>query len=128
MAKQSKPKEFYTYSPDGAYTGPVEADTCPANATDKKPPLVSELDRTPVLVDGEWVVISNADLIKASSVRVLRDKLLAASDYTQLGDSPVDAKAWAEYRKELRDLPTVKGWPNVEFPAVPKGPAVVLKS
>jgi hypothetical protein len=128
MAKQSKPKEFYTYSPDGAYTGPVEAETCPSNATDKKPPLIPELDKTPVLVDGEWVVMLNSDLIKASSIRVMRDKLLAASDYTQLSDSPVDAKAWAEYRQELRDLPKAKGWPNMDLPKVPTGPAVALKA
>ena len=34
-----------------------------------------------------------------------RDRLLAASDWTQVPDAPVDQQAWATYRQELRDLP-----------------------
>jgi hypothetical protein len=38
-------------------------------------------------------------------VRILRDKLLAECDWTQVADAPVDQQAWAEYRQLLRDLP-----------------------
>lgn len=38
-------------------------------------------------------------------LREVRDQLLAATDWTQLADSPVDGAAWAEYRQKLRDLP-----------------------
>lgn len=38
------------------------------------------------------------------AVRAERDALLAASDWTQLPDAPVDAAAWAVYRQALRDV------------------------
>lgn len=125
MAKAAKTKEFYLFDKHGVYLGPVEAETCPENATDKKPPLVGETDRSPVLIGGEWKVISHADIIKATEVRTLRDSLLSGSDYTQLADAQVDAKAWAEYRAALRDVPTQKGFPQaVEWPAKPQAKKV----
>lgn len=49
-----------------------------------------------------------------------RDELLAASDWTQLPDSPADKEAWATYRQSLRDLPEQKGYPlKVAFPTAP---------
>lgn len=45
-----------------------------------------------------------------------RDKLLAASDWTQLPDSPLTEEAraaWGEYRQALRDLDmNGTGWPD----------------
>jgi hypothetical protein len=53
-------------------------------------------------------------------VRVQRDALLVASDWTQTPDAPVDAKAWATYRQELRDLPaTVEDPLNPVWPSKP---------
>lgn len=40
-----------------------------------------------------------------SDVRRERNERLAASDWTQVADSPVDPAAWAAYRQSLRDLP-----------------------
>jgi predicted metal-dependent hydrolase len=34
-----------------------------------------------------------------------RNNLLAASDWTVLGDSPTPTAAWKAYRQQLRDLP-----------------------
>lgn len=45
-----------------------------------------------------------------SSIRAKRNALLSESDWTQLADAPVDAAAWATYRKALRDLPST--FPN----------------
>lgn len=50
-------------------------------------------------------------------LRAKRDALLAESDWTQLPDAPVDAKAWAVYRQALRDLPE-----NTTDPADPVWP------
>lgn len=36
--------------------------------------------------------------------RHFRNGLLAASDWTQLADAPVDQQAWAIYRQALRDF------------------------
>jgi hypothetical protein len=50
----------------------------------------------PELVPDEWVW---------ERLRILRDRLLSESDWTQLPDAPVDSAAWADYRQALRDLP-----------------------
>ena len=38
-------------------------------------------------------------------LRIKRNADLAACDWTQVADAPVDKAAWAEYRQALRDLP-----------------------
>ena len=85
----------------------------------------------PMLVDGEWmqaweVADSSAEEIaerteaKAVEVRADRNQRLAACDWTQLSDAPVDAAAWATYRQELRDIPEQEGFPwDVEWPPMP---------
>ena len=45
--------------------------------------------------------------VREAEARILRDKLLAGSDWTQLGDAPLSValKAeWVTYRQALRDL------------------------
>ena len=55
-----------------------------------------------------------------AAVRTERDQRLAASDWTQLPDAPVDAAAWASYRQQLRDLPQNYILPSdVEWPEEP---------
>ena len=55
-------------------------------------------------------------------MRIHRDALLIASDWAVLADTPTDKKAWAEYRKALRDFPkTWKPATTVDFPKPPKG-------
>ncbi|HWL46297.1 MAG TPA: tail fiber assembly protein [Sphingomonadaceae bacterium] len=62
-------------------------------------------------------------------LRAARDRLLAASDFTQLDDAPFDAAergAWQAYRQALRDLPaTFGGGGDVAWPTPPgkRGPA-----
>jgi hypothetical protein len=57
--------------------------------------IVTELsaDESAAKVGTQWTVI-----------RAERNKLLVASDWTQLPDAPVDAAAWATYRQALRDV------------------------
>lgn len=50
-------------------------------------------------------------------VRAQRNALLAACDWTQLPDSPVDKTVWATYRQALRDVtnqsdPFAIVWPS----------------
>lgn len=60
-------------------------------------------------VDAEWAY-----------VRAQRNALLAASDWTQLTDAPVDKAAWATYRQELRDI-TMQNDPfNIIWPTKPE--------
>jgi hypothetical protein len=58
----------------------------------------------------------------AEEIRTERDRLLSASDWTQVADAPVDQAAWAEYRQALRDVPEQEGFPeNVVWPTEPAG-------
>lgn len=53
-------------------------------------------------------------------MRLRRDALLAASDWTQTADAPVDKAAWAAYRQALRDFPaTWTPGPTADFPNPP---------
>ena len=51
----------------------------------------------------------DVDAIESSKAEVMlrrkRDQMLAACDWTQVPDAPVDSQAWAAYRQALRDLP-----------------------
>lgn len=54
-------------------------------------------------------------------VRGYRNQLLAASDWTQIADAPVDQTAWKAYRQELRDVPEQEGFPSsVIWPTPPE--------
>lgn len=53
-------------------------------------------------------------------IRVERNARLAACDWTQLPDSPVDKTVWATYRQELRDITSQSGFPwDVLWPQQP---------
>jgi len=45
---------------------------------------------------------------------------LIQTDWTQLPDAPVDSVIWAEYRQQLRDLPSVADFANAELPTRPQ--------
>ena len=76
------------------------------------------------LYDGEKFTApptSQEDIDAAwKTLRAQRDAKLAASDWTQLADAPVDASAWADYRQALRDVPANTTDPlNPVWPASP---------
>lgn len=53
-------------------------------------------------------------------VRIERNGLLAACDWTQLPDSTIsNAEAWAEYRQALRDITTQTDPTNITWPVAP---------
>lgn len=64
-----------------------------------------------VVKNGQAQGIESAELEAAEAhqawidFRMERGSRLAASDWTQVPDAPVDHAAWAEYRQALRDLP-----------------------
>jgi hypothetical protein len=60
------------------------------------------------------------DAEQAQRVREQRNQKLAACDWTQLADSPVDKAVWATYRQALRDVPGQAGFPwTVNWPDQP---------
>jgi hypothetical protein len=71
--------------------------------------LRSPLD--PETIPDEWLL---------ERLRIHRDARLAASDWTQVADAPVDREAWAAYRQALRDFPaTWEPSETVDFPLAP---------
>jgi len=54
-------------------------------------------------------------------VRIARNQALAASDWTQVADAPVDRAAWADYRQALRDITSQADFPeNIIWPTEPQ--------
>ena len=65
--------------------------------------------------DNEAAYRARVDAEAGKSVRVVRDKKLTETDWTQMADSPLssDKKTeWATYRTSLRDLPSASGFPH----------------
>ncbi len=63
------------------------------------------------------------DTQRVSIMRLLRDGLLAQSDWTQLADSPLTGSKkteWETYRQALRDFPA--GWTPADTADFPKEP------
>jgi hypothetical protein len=64
--------------------------------------------------------VQQRDAGQAVQVRSERNALLAASDWTQLSDAPVDQAAWATYRQALRDVTSQEGFPwTITWPEMP---------
>jgi hypothetical protein len=78
-----------------------------------------------MVVDGEIVdrPKSEDELRREAIGQVLtrRSVALVSSDWTQIGDVPLNNKeAWATYRQALRDIPKQEGYPfNVVWPTEP---------
>lgn len=84
----------------------------------------------PYLEDGKLHIVkieSKTDAEKTEyenyakeKMRKTRNDLLLASDWTQVADFTHPKKSeWITYRQQLRDLPSVSGFPYVDFPTEP---------
>lgn len=79
------------------------------------------------MLPGETAVDAIPDALfatlKAVDVRRQRDVLLAACDWTQAADSPLNSatkSAWASYRTALRNVPQQTGFPaTINWPSAP---------
>ena len=71
---------------------------------------------------GAWAaLVKQADHdTAAAAVRAERDKLIAATDWTVLGDAKTVKADWKAYRQALRDVPEQAGFPYaVVWPTPP---------
>lgn len=78
------------------------------------------------VIDGVHTVIEptqeDIDNRAYAVLRENRDRLLSASDWTQMPDSPLtneQKQAWAAYRQSLRDLPATVDINNIVYPEKP---------
>lgn len=57
---------------------------------------------------------------KVAEVRTERNLLLTQTDWTQVADTSANKKAWAAYRKVLRDITSQEGFPfDITWPEKP---------
>lgn len=78
-----------------------------------------------IVVDGKLVIDEEeAKRKRTSSIRLRRDAMLKACDWTILPDSPFSPEQrekWVTYRQALRDITLQKGFPDkVIFPDKPQ--------
>lgn len=77
-----------------------------ANVTQGEPVLVGNVwQQTWLVSDASEAEIEQRVYDQWTALRAERNAKLAASDWTQVLDAPVDQDAWADYRQALRDLP-----------------------
>lgn len=71
----------------------------------------------------EQIAIDQSNSLAQSqeNIRTQRNIKLAACDWTQVIDAPVDQVAWSTYRQALRDIPQQAGFPQtVVWPTQPE--------
>lgn len=72
-------------------------------------------------------VTTATDAQIAGCIREWRNRQLAASDWTQLPDSPADKASWATYRQQLRDMMQQHSDPKlIVFPSAPSVSATIV--
>lgn len=71
--------------------------------------------------EAEAAYKAKKDAAQATVVRADRNKRLAACDWTQVADAPVDQATWATYRQALRDITSQPGFPwEITWPVEPQ--------
>jgi hypothetical protein len=83
------------------------------------PVFTDNEDATAAEQEATYKAMKDAEF--ATNARSQRDKLLAASDWTQVIDAPVNQEAWATYRQSLRNVPQQDGFPTtIVWPVKPE--------
>lgn len=119
---------FYSESENGFFIEGLH-DTIPTDGIALTPEehmfLLEEqaLGKEIVVVDGEVSAIERILVANWDGIRRTRNRLIAATDWTQLSDSPLDEAgklAWQTYRQALRDITESYSDPNeVVWPTEP---------
>jgi hypothetical protein len=94
------------------------------NLTEGQPALVDgQWQQTWVITDATPEEVSQRAAQQADDIRNTRNQLLSDSDWTQIGDAPVNATAWATYRQALRDITDHANFPYLGDDDWPVEPA-----
>ncbi len=121
----SFPRDMTGFDGSDWYCYPVQDTTPPESAG-----MVAQRI-APEMVDGVWrerweLVEPTPEQVEAQAgaVRYERNEKLAASDWTQVDDSPLtntQKAAWATYRQALRDITAQPNFPySVNWPTQPE--------
>ena len=119
---------YYLFDHQQISSGKVERsafEAVPPESTDVAPPdlvepQVAHWDGSAWSVLGERPAYPSFEQV-SSDVRVLRNRLLADTDWMALKDSPVMSAEWAAYRQSLRDVTAQTGFPYaVLWPTKPE--------
>lgn len=108
--------EYYTasngvkYSFDPTLPVPVAKEDPDYGRTLQQVVGMSDTEVASIILEAKW-----------TQIRLIRDKLLADSDWTQGRDVPVNIyEPWAVYRDALRNLTTAATPEDVVFPTAPQ--------
>jgi hypothetical protein len=87
-----------------------------------------QLDASPAMpvTEKDDFTYPRAAQIATAEVRRARDAMLAATDWTQIGDvplGPTERAAWVAYRRALRDLPAAQPGATMATVKWPETPA-----
>lgn len=121
---------LYAKSTGGFYDRNIHGDSVPHDAVEITHEAHAELmaeQATGKVIIGDadglpQAIEPTAPVVTWDMVRSKRDGLLAASDWTQLADSPLTAdkkSAWATYRQTLRDITDASAPEAVIWPTAP---------
>ena len=106
-----------------------DAAACDAQCGPGESWLTGAADAATQEVRGGVIVARDPGVIEAEAIarawidlRATRARMLAACDWTQAPDAPVDTAAWAAYRQALRDLPGLTTDPRAPLWPAPPSP------
>lgn len=99
-------------------TNPDDTTTTCYRALQVWVPVISELELDAAFGDLKEQYPDDYRAVALYPIRQKRDALLAASDWTQAADAPVDHAAWRQYRQALRDVTQAVDPFNVQWPEV----------
>lgn len=120
---------FYSKTTGGFYDPAIHGEAIPADAVEiskeRHAELLTEQTNGKVIVGDKKGLPQAVDpapiVVTWDAIRAERNRLLAASDWTQLADAPVDKPAWATYREALRDITETFATPDaVVWPTKPE--------
>lgn len=80
----------------------------------------TETEPVKTAAEQEAAYYAAKDAEQAKNVRAQRTEKLAATDWAQLTDAPINSSLWASYRQQLRDISAQAGFPwDINWPVAP---------
>ena len=116
----SEPNTTYYLADADGYLA-VTLELSPQQAAGRTDLLSTAPPERPAPSGPRWQLLTAAETaaMRWDGIRARRDKLLSASDFTQLPDTPHNKHDWAVYRQALRDITNQPDPLNIVWPVPP---------